>query len=109
MSGEFNGFSTDFVDFFKELKANNNRDWFAENKQRYKDVVQYPLSDFIAALAPHLEFTLNRVFTRTIDMIAEILWQFDDPAEIEQAFTLFWQYHPAGLQSLLKDHPAPNR
>lgn len=61
------------------------------------------------ALAPHLEFTLNRVFTRTIDMIAEILWQFDDPAKIEQAFTLFWQYHLAGLQSLLKDHPAPNR
>ncbi len=55
MSGEFNGFSKDFVAFFKELKANNNRDWFAENKQRYKDVVQYPLSDFIAALAPHLE------------------------------------------------------
>lgn len=55
MSSEFSGFSKDFVAFFKELKANNNRDWFAENKQRYKDVVQYPISDFIAALAPHLE------------------------------------------------------
>lgn len=55
MSQSFNGFSKDFVAFFKELKENNNRDWFAENKQRYKDVVQFPISDFIADLAPGLE------------------------------------------------------
>lgn len=54
------------------------------------------------AAADHLNFTLHRVFTRTIDMIAEILWEYDQPAAIEKAFTLFWQYHLAGLQSLLE-------
>ena len=28
----------DVIGFLKELKANNNRDWFAENKKRFKAV-----------------------------------------------------------------------
>ncbi|MFT6557993.1 DUF2461 domain-containing protein [Sneathiella sp.] len=55
MSQNFNGFSEDFQAFFKELKENNNRDWFAANKKRYQDIVQYPISDFVADLGPKLE------------------------------------------------------
>lgn len=40
--------------FLRELKANNNRDWFAANKQRYLDEVRDPMlawiSDFAAPL-----------------------------------------------------------
>jgi uncharacterized protein (TIGR02453 family) len=50
----FKGLPKDFFAFFKELKANNERAWFEENKQRYKDSVVAPLSDFIAAMAPRL-------------------------------------------------------
>ena len=33
--------------FFRDLKKNNNRDWFQANKQRYEDDVQGPLLAFI--------------------------------------------------------------
>jgi uncharacterized protein (TIGR02453 family) len=38
-------------DFFRELKSNNNRPWFQENKGRYEEVVKEPLLTFIAAFA----------------------------------------------------------
>ena len=50
----FDGFPSDFFAFFRELKANNERPWFEANKQRYKDSVQAPMSDFIAAMQPRL-------------------------------------------------------
>lgn len=50
----FKGLPKDFFVFFKELAAHNERPWFEENKQRYKDVVLAPLSDFIAAMAPRV-------------------------------------------------------
>ena len=50
----FPGFSTDFFAFFKELKANNNKEWFTANKSRFREVVQGELSAFVTAMAPRL-------------------------------------------------------
>src|SRR5215468_8335121 len=50
----FKGLPRDFFVFFKELKANNNRPWFEENKERYKASVVSPLSDFMEAMAPRV-------------------------------------------------------
>ena len=36
--------------FLKELKANNNRDWFTENKARYKSEVLEPAVELVAQL-----------------------------------------------------------
>jgi uncharacterized protein (TIGR02453 family) len=54
MADDFPGFPKDFFAFFRELKANNERAWFEDNKQRYRDSVQAPLSAFITAMAPRL-------------------------------------------------------
>jgi len=51
---EFGGFDKDFFSFFHGLKANNDRAWFEANKPRFREDVQGPMSDFIAAMAPHL-------------------------------------------------------
>lgn len=40
--------------FLRELKTNNNREWFELNKQRYIEDVRDPMLAFIAALGPHL-------------------------------------------------------
>jgi len=40
--------------FLRELERNNDRAWFAANKQRYLDVVRDPLLRFIADLGPRL-------------------------------------------------------
>jgi uncharacterized protein (TIGR02453 family) len=44
----------ELFDFLSELKENNNRAWFQQNKSRYEDYVKEPLLDFIAAFAERL-------------------------------------------------------
>jgi uncharacterized protein (TIGR02453 family) len=46
----FEGFPEDFHAFFRELVANNDRDWFQANKDRFKASVQAPLLAFIGAM-----------------------------------------------------------
>ena len=51
----FSGLPADYFKFFKELKANNNREWFNDNKQRFRESVQEPLAEFVEAMAPRLK------------------------------------------------------
>lgn len=41
-------FTSDFIQFLRELPANNNRDWFLENKKRYEKSVKEPFEAFIS-------------------------------------------------------------
>lgn len=43
-------FSSDFLEFFKELAANNNKDWFDANRKRYEQSVKEPFKEFVADL-----------------------------------------------------------
>lgn len=40
--------SKEFIEFFKELHSNNNRDWFHANKKRYEKEVKAPFYDLVA-------------------------------------------------------------
>ena len=51
----FEGLPKDYFAFFKELKANNNREWFNDNKPRFRESVQEPLAAFVEAMAPRLK------------------------------------------------------
>ena len=48
-------FSPELFSFLAELRANNNRDWFADNKHRYEEYLLEPALEFIAEFAPRLE------------------------------------------------------
>ncbi len=43
-------FTQDYLNFFAELSQNNHKDWFDENRKRYKSSVKDPFSNFVAAL-----------------------------------------------------------
>lgn len=43
-------FTQDYIDFFKELAANNNKDWFHANKKRYEKSVKEPFEAFVEEL-----------------------------------------------------------
>ncbi len=43
-------FSPDYLEFFKELAANNHKDWFDENRKRYETVVREPFKMFVGDL-----------------------------------------------------------
>ena len=63
-----NPFSEQTIGFLEELRDNNNRDWFAENKPRYEELVLDPALRFIEAMqrpldeiAPHFTAIPSRV------------------------------------------------
>ena len=60
MSGQFSGFPVEMFQFLRELRCNNNRDWFAENKPLYREDVVKPVQDFIIAMAPRLQKISSR-------------------------------------------------
>ena len=51
----FKCFDLSLLGFLDELAQHNERDWFAENKDRYERLVREPALDFIAAMGPHLD------------------------------------------------------
>src|SRR5262245_10936808 len=48
-------FGPELFSFLRDLRANNNREWFAANKQRYEDDLLEPALAFIDVFAPRLE------------------------------------------------------
>lgn len=55
MSSTFQGFPPALFEFLTELRSNNNREWFNENKERYLEDVAQPVTDFIESIANALE------------------------------------------------------
>jgi uncharacterized protein (TIGR02453 family) len=48
-------FGRELFSFLSDLRANNNREWFAANKDRYEQDLLEPALDFVNAFAPRLE------------------------------------------------------
>ena len=48
-------FGRELFSFLEDLRANNNREWFAANKRRYEEQLLEPALAFIEAFAPRLE------------------------------------------------------
>lgn len=49
--------SPDFLEFFKELAPNNNKDWFDENRKRYHESVKKPFEEFVTAMINEMRKT----------------------------------------------------
>jgi uncharacterized protein (TIGR02453 family) len=47
-------FSRELFSFLSDLRANNNREWFAANKDRYEEHLLEPALEFVAEFAPRL-------------------------------------------------------
>lgn len=43
-------FTPDFLKFYRELAANNDRDWFQANRKRYEESVKQPFEVFVGEL-----------------------------------------------------------
>jgi len=49
------GFPDETVDFLRDLKANNDREWFARNKSAYEQAIKGPAKDFCARMVDELQ------------------------------------------------------
>jgi uncharacterized protein (TIGR02453 family) len=57
----FAGFSKETVRFFTALRKNNNRDWFAANKETYERQVIEPAKLFVTAMGGRLKALAPRI------------------------------------------------
>jgi uncharacterized protein (TIGR02453 family) len=55
MKDGFSGFPPDTVRFLRQLKRNNNREWFLAHKDVYESKVKAPMTDFVLALGHVLQ------------------------------------------------------
>lgn len=53
----FQGFPKECLAFLRALKRNNNRPWFQAHKDRYEEIVRFPMQCLIASLAEPLRDT----------------------------------------------------
>jgi len=51
----FNGFPPDAVSFYREIRNNSNREWFAEHKSDYANLVLAPAAEFVGAFGGRLQ------------------------------------------------------
>ncbi len=65
-------FDKDFIAFFKELEANNQKEWFHENKKRYEKIVKEPFHDFVAEMISRIQKDDNEVKLLPKDAIFRI-------------------------------------
>ena len=59
-------FPKDALSFLSDLKANNSKEWFAENKPRFESSVQAPSKVFVEIMLPMLEGLAGHVLTAKI-------------------------------------------
>lgn len=51
----FSGFSNATIEFLRELKENNNRDWFSSNKNIYESAIKSPCRAFAGMMESEIE------------------------------------------------------
>ena len=55
MASEFKGFPPETLRFLRQLKRNNNREWFLAHKEVYELKVKAPMTDLVFALGHELQ------------------------------------------------------
>ena len=55
------GFSQDTLDFLKEVREQNSKEWFKENKDRYLEFLIEPLQGFVRKLSKVM-YTIDEEF-----------------------------------------------
>jgi uncharacterized protein (TIGR02453 family) len=70
----FSGFPKESIEFFKNLRDNNNKIWFNEHKPEYKLLIEEPFKELVSALSPTMleidpEFEVEPKVGKTISRI----------------------------------------
>lgn len=68
----FTGFPEETLQFFIDLRFNNNKTYFEENRARYEEWVKAPFAAFIEELAPHMQQIDPQMEVRPYKCLARI-------------------------------------
>lgn len=65
-------FDDDFLHFFRELAANNHKEWFDQNRKRYENSVKKPFEKFIGAVIERVKVYDDTLLLNPKDAIFRI-------------------------------------
>ena len=71
----FEGFNRDIFSFLEEIEKNNNTNWFAKNRERYKENIVLPAKSFVASIGQF--FTQLNPAIRTEPMFNKTLMRIN--------------------------------
>ena len=78
MSDDEGIFGPELYEFLEELEANNNREWFNENRERYEEDVREPAFDLIRAVRPLLAEISQHMTARDTKVGGSLMRVFRD-------------------------------
>ena len=52
---EFTGFGKKTLSFLKDIKRNNNKEWFEAHRSEYEKLILNPSRDFVVEMGEHLQ------------------------------------------------------
>jgi uncharacterized protein (TIGR02453 family) len=101
----FTAFPEETLSFLAELEANNTKEWFAANKERYHELVLEPSRAFVTEMGEHL-----MALVPTINAVAKVngslfriyrdqRFHFDEPPLKTRIGIIFWQGSGKRMQS----------
>ena len=65
-------FDKDFLNFFKELEKNNNKEWFDENRKRYEKTIKDPFKAFVQQMINRMQELDENIIIQPKDCIFRI-------------------------------------
>ena len=112
MAVGFAGFSPEALKFLRQLKRNNNRNWFMAHKETYEEKVKGPMTDLVLALggamqsfAPEMVVDPKKTIYR---IYRDVRFSSDKSPYKTHAAAIFW---PRGMEknssSVLYFHFSP--
>ncbi len=94
---QFDGFSTQAINFLQEWRHNNNRDWFQPRKSEYEQLIKQPALDFIVELgnrlklvSPEIQFDLRHNGS-LLRIYRDTRFSMDKTPYHPNVRTVFWQ------------------
>jgi uncharacterized protein (TIGR02453 family) len=92
----FPGFPPETMRFLAELKANNDRAWFADHREAYETAIRAPAEALVAALAPELAALSGRTVKPKIFRIHRDVRFSKDKSPYNAHLHIGFGFGPAG-------------
>jgi len=101
----FNGFNNDAINFLKDLKNNNSKEWFEHNRTRYEKAILEPNISYVEEMGEHLQVLVPNIKARAkvsgslFRIYRDIRFSKDKTPMKSKIGILFWQGQAHRMQS----------
>ena len=101
----FNGFNKDAIEFLKDLKQNNKKEWFEDNRPRYEKAILEPNKSYVQEMGEQLQIlvpnikAISKVSGSLFRIYRDIRFSKDKTPMKSKIGILFWQGNSHRMQS----------